>query len=107
MKARMLWLNIASAPVKLVGSGSCWPPRRKKSKNGWWSTIQSIRQKQPGPRHLSRLTPTGLRLAKPLSPLGLLDFFGGVWLDGERIRFGAVETNREPKNHEAGKGQEE
>jgi hypothetical protein len=43
----------------------------------------------------------------PLSTLGLVDFFGGVRFDGQRIRFGAVETNREPKNHESGKGQAE
>ena len=30
-----------------------------------------------------------------------------MWLDGQRIRFGAVETNREPKNHKGGKGQPE
>jgi len=54
-----------------------------------------------------RLGAEVLVLSQALSPLGLLDFFGGVWFDGERIRFGAVETNREPKNHKGGKGQPE
>ena len=44
---------------------------------------------------------------KPLSPLGLLDFFGGVRLNGQRIRAGAIETNREPKYQEPCEGQPE
>ena len=46
-------------------------------------------------------------LRKPLSPLGLFDFFGGVRLDGQRIHSAAVETNREAKYQEPGEGHPE